>query len=95
MTLLERVRGEIDTLDAELLALLEQRAALVVRAAELKRAHGLPARDPQRERVIRERAASRVKRLTPTAARDFMAAVLAACLPPERVAAFPAEETRP
>ena len=48
------MRGRIDALDREMLALLERRAALALEIGELKRAHGLPAFRPEREAAVIE-----------------------------------------
>lgn len=56
------LRGAIDALDAGIVALLKRRADYIDRAAELKRAAGLPARiDARVEEVVarvRDRAAA-------------------------------------
>lgn len=47
------LRAEIDTLDAQLMALLARRHAMIDRAAQIKRAAGLPARiDARVEEVV-------------------------------------------
>lgn len=53
---IERWRDEIDALDAELLGLLNRRAALALEVGRRKLGAGLPLRDPKRERRILERA---------------------------------------
>jgi isochorismate pyruvate lyase len=45
---MDELRVEIDRIDRELVALLARRAACIDRAAELKRAAGLPARIEER-----------------------------------------------
>ena len=45
-------RDEIDTIDAELLRLLNQRAAIACEIAAIKVASGLPAYDPEREKQV-------------------------------------------
>lgn len=45
-------RSEIDAIDAELLRLLDQRAAIACEIATIKVAAGLPAYDPQREKQV-------------------------------------------
>jgi chorismate mutase len=45
-------RGQIDALDAELLRLLNQRAAIACEIASIKVASGLPAYDGNRERQV-------------------------------------------
>jgi chorismate mutase-like protein len=49
---LEAWRREIDMIDAELLRLLNQRAAIACEIATIKVASGLPAYDPQREKQV-------------------------------------------
>ena len=47
------LRGEIDRIDAELVALIARRVACIDRAVTLKRAKGLPARiEPRVEAVV-------------------------------------------
>lgn len=46
---LRELRDEINTIDGEMLALLEQRLAVCRAIAEYKRQNGLPVRDPARE----------------------------------------------
>jgi chorismate mutase-like protein len=49
---LEHWRSKIDTLDAELLELLNRRARIAFEIASIKVASGLPAYDPQRETQV-------------------------------------------
>ena len=49
---LQTWREEIDAIDAELLRLLNQRAAIACEIATIKVASGLPAYDPQREKQV-------------------------------------------
>jgi chorismate mutase len=56
-TLLEW-RQEIDAIDAELLRMLNQRAAIACEIAMIKVAFGLPAYDPDRESQVLEKIAS-------------------------------------
>lgn len=56
MDALEQARAEIDTVDAQLVALLERRMAAVLQVAEYKRAHGLPVYDAARETAVLEKA---------------------------------------
>lgn len=46
---LKRLRGEIDRVDGELVALLSERLRLVDAVGALKKAEGLPVRDEARE----------------------------------------------
>ena len=52
MQTLEELRARIDEVDERMAELLEERSALAKPAAEVKRAHGLPTEDPQREAQI-------------------------------------------
>ena len=52
---LNRQRVQIDTLDSQLLRLLNQRAQVAREVASIKRSSGLPVYDPQRERTILDR----------------------------------------
>ncbi len=52
---LEQLREAIDTVDAEILRLVVNRVALVLRIAEYKRAKLMPVYDPNRERTVIER----------------------------------------
>lgn len=47
---LTRLRAEMDTINLQLLSVLQQRAELLRRIARHKRAHGLPLVDTARER---------------------------------------------
>jgi chorismate mutase len=53
---IEDWRAEIDLVDAELLRLLNARAALAIRVGETKRGAGLSVADGAREREVVERA---------------------------------------
>ena len=55
---LEEIRARIDEVDERMAELLAERITLAREAAEVKRAHGLPADDPQREAQILERGAA-------------------------------------
>lgn len=62
------LRAEIDALDAEIVALMADRARLIDRAAQLKPGEGLPARiDARVEEVVRNaRAQAEARGLDPT-----------------------------
>ena len=53
---IERWREAIDSIDAELLGLLNRRARLALEVGRRKQGAGLPLRDPRRERQILARA---------------------------------------
>ncbi|MEA5113815.1 MAG: chorismate mutase [Geobacteraceae bacterium] len=52
---IDELRTEIDRLDAQLLKIFNQRAALALRIGELKQEAGLPVFDPSREKKIFQR----------------------------------------
>lgn len=52
------IRQEIDEIDKEILKLLNRRAELAVKIAEIKRAQGLPFYDPVREKKVLEHIAN-------------------------------------
>ena len=54
---LERLRGELDGIDAVLLDTVQDRMACCVRIAELKREHGIPMMQPARIGLAQQRAA--------------------------------------
>ena len=52
---LQKLRGEIDAIDAELIALLNRRYQAVVAIGEYKRERHLPIFDPTRQQKLMER----------------------------------------
>ena len=54
---IEKCRHNIDNIDAEILDLLDRRAAVVKEIAAIKLAAGIPIVDDQRERAVLDRAA--------------------------------------
>lgn len=52
---IDELRTEIDRLDAQLLKIFNQRAALALQIGELKKVAGLPVFDPTREKKIFQR----------------------------------------
>jgi chorismate mutase / prephenate dehydratase len=56
---MEQCRAEIDSIDAELLRLLERRAEVASEIGALKRRAGLPICDPGREREVLRRVRQR------------------------------------
>ncbi|MBR6457359.1 MAG: chorismate mutase [Bacteroidales bacterium] len=59
---LEEIRAKIDEVDERMAELFAQRLELAREAAEVKRAQGLPAEDPEREQRILERGAAVFKK---------------------------------
>jgi chorismate mutase len=55
---LNRLRDEIEALDAELVRLMEERRALVIEVGGIKEKLGLPVMDPTREAALVRRAAT-------------------------------------
>ena len=58
METLEEIRAKIDEVDEKMAKLFAERIELAKKAAQCKRAHGLPAEDPGREQQILERGAA-------------------------------------
>ena len=58
MNTLEEIRERIDEVDERMAELLAERLQLARKAAEVKRAQGLPLENPQREAEILERGAA-------------------------------------
>ena len=54
-TELEQLRRQIDDIDDQILAIVAERMRVAVRIGELKRKHGVPIYDPDRERHIFQR----------------------------------------
>jgi chorismate mutase/prephenate dehydratase len=75
---IDKLRGEIDQLDAELLGLLQRRARLAQRIGALK--GGAPAYRPERESEILRRVAAQASApLTTEAAARVFREVISAC----------------
>lgn len=79
---LDALRKRIDSIDHELLALLEERAGVAAEIAEAKRAEGrVGFYDPERERRLTDRLAAAGREILPTAAiRAIWREIIAACL---------------
>lgn len=78
---IERWRGRIDSLDHELLELLNQRALLALEVGRTKRAAGLGLRDRRREEAILSRARERnAGPLSAAAVERLFRAIIAECL---------------
>lgn len=52
MSQLDHLRGEIDDIDRQIVALFERRMAVTARVGEYKQSIGMPVLDPQREREV-------------------------------------------
>lgn len=61
------LREELDTINQELLALLERRGRIVHQVMQIKREHALPAHDPDRERRMIEALLSAASDVYPRA----------------------------
>lgn len=55
---LAEVRAGIDQVDLQILELIHRRLELVLKVGEIKREHGAPIFDPERERRVLERLAN-------------------------------------
>jgi chorismate mutase / prephenate dehydratase len=77
---LENLRKRIDELDDDILRLLDERARVVADVARAKRDASLPTYDPERERLILDRLASRAGRFPAEAIRAVYREVMSACL---------------
>ena len=79
---IDALRRRIDALDLRLLRTLEKRALAAREIRALKRAAGLPARDPRRERrMLDALLAASAGTLSPARIRRFLATLLALSRP--------------
>lgn len=78
---LERIRAEIEAVDAALVGLLADRLRLARAAGEAKQGAGLPTLDPGREAAVvrRAAAAARDRGLPPEAVRDVFWHIVGLC----------------
>jgi chorismate mutase/prephenate dehydratase len=77
---LDDLRKQINDLDDRILDLLEQRAGVVGDVARAKRDANLPTYDPERERLVLDRLASKAGRFPADAIRAVYREVMSACL---------------
>jgi 3-deoxy-7-phosphoheptulonate synthase / chorismate mutase len=70
------LREELDTINQELLALLERRGRIVHQVMQIKREYALPAHDPQRERRMVEALLSAASDVYPRAALERVFATI-------------------
>jgi chorismate mutase/prephenate dehydratase len=77
---LDDLRKRIDELDDGILKLLEDRAGVVAEVARAKRAANVPTYDPERERLVLDRLASRAGQFPAEAIRAVYREVMSACL---------------
>ena len=77
---LDDLRRRIDELDDAILKALDERARVVADVGKAKRESNLPTYDPDRERLILDRLASRAGRFPPEAIRAVYREVMSACL---------------
>lgn len=77
---LERIRAEIDRVDAKLLRLLQRRAELALQAKREKERLGLSVEDPEREKEVIARAVrSSSGPLPPDEVRKLFSVIVASC----------------
>jgi chorismate mutase/prephenate dehydratase len=78
---IEDVRADIDRIDAELVRLLNERAARAVRIGEMKKKQGDPVCDPEREEHVLERV-KQLNRgpLSESACEAIYRRIMAACV---------------
>jgi chorismate mutase / prephenate dehydratase len=77
---LKDLRQKIDDLDDAILALLDERARVASDVAQAKQAEGGPSYDPERERRVLDRLASKAAHLPADAVRAVYREVMSACL---------------
>jgi chorismate mutase/prephenate dehydratase len=77
---LDDLRKQINDLDDGILGLLEERAKVVSEVARAKREASLPTYDPERERLVLDRLASKAGRFPADAIRAVYREVMSACL---------------
>ncbi len=77
---LDDLRKRINELDDDILKLLEERARVVSDVAHAKREANLPTYDPERERQVLDRLASRAGRFPAEAVRAVYREIMSACL---------------
>lgn len=70
------LREELDTINQELLALLERRGRIVHQVMQIKREYALPAHDPERERRMVEALLSAASDVYPRAALERVFATI-------------------
>lgn len=94
---IEKIREQIDRIDGEILALLQQRAEEIIQIGEIKKENGRPVYDPARERKILERLKKENKsRLSGDAIAAIFQEVFSSCRfleYPLRIAYFGPEAT--
>ena len=73
---LDTLRGEIDRVNKQMLALLTERLSLCAEVAEYKRAHHLPVYVPEREEAILNWAASAAGEAFAPYAREYFQALM-------------------
>ncbi|MBV9950224.1 MAG: chorismate mutase, partial [Myxococcales bacterium] len=77
---LDDLRKRIDDVDDRILKLLDERASVVAEVARVKREANLPTYDPERERLVLDRLASRAGPFPASAIRAVYREVMSACL---------------
>jgi chorismate mutase len=76
---MEKIRKQIDALDAEILRLLARRKVYARLVRDYKKEHGLPIRIPAREKVVFETRGALGKKLglSPTFVKKLMTIIIA------------------
>jgi chorismate mutase/prephenate dehydratase len=77
---LDDLRKRLDTLDDQILELLDERARVVADVGKAKREAHLPTYDPERERLVLDRLAARAGRFPAGAIRTIYREIMSACL---------------
>jgi len=87
MTKLDGLRKRIDSIDRQLVELLDRRAALAKQVGEYKRKHGLDSYDPARQKTILSRVMERGRGLFPsTGLKAVFTEIMSHCLALEKAA---------
>lgn len=77
MSTLEELRAQIDDIDAQMIALFEQRMSVTQQVGEYKRAHDLPVLDQKREaEVLAKKEAMLKNKYLKTEVKDFFSSIM-------------------
>jgi 3-deoxy-7-phosphoheptulonate synthase / chorismate mutase len=75
-TRLDRLRDTIDSVDSCILGLISVRARVVLEIGDHKRSHGLAVHDPERERAVLDRTATKAGALDARAVRRIFQTIV-------------------